>query len=373
MDNGLNINHNLLNVSPRIAVIDSLRGMAIAAIFLIHTSNHFLYNNFPEDVSSLDSYLKSFLYFIFEGKAYTIFAVLFGFTFALQADNYKWRCGRDFGGVMLWRMVLLVLIGLVNGALFLGGDPLVFYALTMMLVIPLRNLSTSWLTILALVFLIQPLELLNSIFSLYDTTGHYSEYGILNSVLIEGNALSTFWAGMTVGIKGALKWALETGRFTQTIGLFLVGIIAYRHNIFNDAYKWTRHYIKYLVVTVVLYLLYIYVFDFFKTYYNLFFVLSVVSVFVKLEEYFKGKGLFSWLAIYGRLSLTNFVMQSLFGALLYYPWALDLGSKLGVFCSVVITTFFLIIIQILFSKMWLFYFKRGPLEQLWYKATYLFK
>lgn len=373
MDNGLNCTFNTqnsLNTKPRIAVIDSLRGMAIAAIFLIHSSNHFLYSSFPADASLLDEWVKSMLYFLFENKAYAIFATLFGFTFALQMDSYRRRTGGDFGGRMVWRMVLLVLIGVVNAALFVGGDPLVFYALTMMLVIPLRNLSTRVLSVLCVVFLLQPVELLNSFCGWYSGVGYYEEYGLLNEVMVEGDALSTFGAGMTVGLKGCLKWAVETGRFSQTLGLFLLGIVGYRCQIFSDLERWSRYWLVYVGLAVVTYFGAEYLVESLRVYYNLFFLLSGGAIFVRLYRWFSGRGLFGWLAIYGRMSLTNFVMQSLFGALLYYPWAFDLGSELGVVSSCLIT-FGLIVLQVIFSRFWLKRFKRGALEDLWYRATYL--
>lgn len=370
MDNGLTFKLN--NRKPRIAVIDSLRGFAIAAIFLIHTSNHFLYNNFPPQSSELDNLLRSLLYFIFENKAYTIFALLFGYTFALQMNHYREREGGDFGGIMLWRMVLLVVIGLWNAMLFAGGDPLIFYALTMMLILPLRNLSTRVLGLIAVLLLLQPVELLNSIFGWYSGTCYYEDYGVLNSIMREGDMLSTFGAGATMGVSGALKWAVVTGRFTQTMGLFLVGIIACRGDLFARGERWSRYYILYILMTVALYFGSIYFFEFLKVYYSLFFVLSFVAIFVRVERAKSRWEIFRWLGDYGRMSLTNFVMQSFFGALLYYPWGLDLGSQLGVSWSVVITLG-LIVAQVILSRIWFRYNKRGPLEGLWHRATYLFK
>lgn len=59
----------------RINAVDALRGFAISAIILIHSSNHFLYSGIPKSspewLLQLDEILKSFLYFIFEGKAYS--------------------------------------------------------------------------------------------------------------------------------------------------------------------------------------------------------------------------------------------------------------------------------------------------------------
>lgn len=355
--------------TSRIGVIDSLRGLAVMAIFLIHTSNHFLFDRFPADPWAFDTVLRDGLYFMFEGKAYTIFALLFGFTFALQMEGYRTRLGRDFGGRMFWRLVVLIFIGLFNCALFAGGDPLVFYALTMMLIIPLRNLSTRVLTILAFLFLIQPIELLNSIYGFWGES-YVDSYVALNGVLVEGDALSTFLGGVTLGLEGCLRWALETGRFTQTIGLFLVGILAYRYRAFDSSSRWSSYFWVYGIASVVLFCASEWLFGFFRVYYNLFFTLTLASLFVVFYRRFSRGWFFVGLSCYGRMSLTNFVFQSLFGALLYYPWGFDLGSYLGVGVSLLIT-FGLIILQVWFSYFWLRYYRRGILESLWHRLTYI--
>lgn len=55
---------------------------------------------------SLDLILFHGVFALFAGKAYAIFALLFGFTFYLQSHNQQLR-GRDFGPHFLWRLVLL--------------------------------------------------------------------------------------------------------------------------------------------------------------------------------------------------------------------------------------------------------------------------
>lgn len=52
---------------------------------------------------------------LFAGKAYAIFALLFGFTFYIQSDNLK-RRGGDFGYRFLWRLVLLAGFATLNAA-----------------------------------------------------------------------------------------------------------------------------------------------------------------------------------------------------------------------------------------------------------------
>lgn len=148
MDNGL-------TGIGRINAVDALRGFAISAILLIHSSNHFLYSGTPQCSSEwllqLDEILKSFLYFIFEGKAYSIFALLFGFTYALQLEK-RISKGMDMKYRMMWRMFLLALFGFFNAVFFAGGDPLIFYALCMIPVIFLRHAGNKILFWVGLLF-----------------------------------------------------------------------------------------------------------------------------------------------------------------------------------------------------------------------------
>ena len=83
----------------RILSVDALRGFAVMGIVLLHNIEHFNFYSFPETASpllaNLDQHLWDLLFFLFSGKAYAIFALLFGFTFYLQSHNCEKR-GTDF-------------------------------------------------------------------------------------------------------------------------------------------------------------------------------------------------------------------------------------------------------------------------------------
>ena len=74
-----------LQSRPRIEVVDALRGFAVMAIILLHNIEHFNLYNFPEATTdfmkALDKGVWDTLFFLFSGKAYAIFALLFGFSF----------------------------------------------------------------------------------------------------------------------------------------------------------------------------------------------------------------------------------------------------------------------------------------------------
>ena len=74
--------------SPRLNVVDALRGFAIMAIMLLHNIEHFDFYFFPEYLPSwlkaIDKGIWDTMFFLFGGKAYAIFALLFGLTFYIM-------------------------------------------------------------------------------------------------------------------------------------------------------------------------------------------------------------------------------------------------------------------------------------------------
>lgn len=67
------------------------------AILLVHNLEHFIFPVYPADSPGLAECIGSgvfnVVFTLFAGKAYAIFALLFGFTFYIQSDNLKRRGG----------------------------------------------------------------------------------------------------------------------------------------------------------------------------------------------------------------------------------------------------------------------------------------
>jgi uncharacterized protein len=75
------------------------------------------------------------------------------------------------------------------------------------------------------------------------------------------------------------------------------------------------------------------------------------------------------LAAMGRMSLTMYLMQSVIGTLIFYPYGLGLYGKIslttGTWLAICIYA-----IQVVLAGMWLSRFDRGPAELLWRRLTY---
>lgn len=106
---------------PRIEVVDALRGFAVMAIILVHNLEHFIFPVYPTEqpawLAVLNDGVFNVIFSLFAGKAYAIFALLFGFTFYIQCHNQT-KKGKDFGYRFLWRLVLLLGFATLNAAFF---------------------------------------------------------------------------------------------------------------------------------------------------------------------------------------------------------------------------------------------------------------
>ena len=74
---------------------------------------------------------------------------------------------------------------------------------------------------------------------------------------------------------------------------------------------------------------------------------------------------------YGRMSLTNYITQSIAGAIIYFPFGLYLAPYCGYTLSLLVG-FVLFLLQVQFCKWWLKGHKQGPLESLWHKWTWMY-
>ena len=78
------------------------------------------------------------------------------------------------------------------------------------------------------------------------------------------------------------------------------------------------------------------------------------------------------LRFYGRMSLTNYISQSVIGALIYFPFGLYLAPHCGYTVSLLIGIF-TFLLQVRFCKWWLGRHRQGPLEYIWHKWTWINK
>lgn len=381
----------------RILAVDALRGFAVMGIILLHNIEHFNYYSFPEAPSpfmkSLDTSLWNFLFFSFSGKAYAIFALLFGFTFNLQSHSAAKR-GEDFKNRYMWRLLLLLGFGFIN-SLFFPGEILVLYAILGFILVPVRHWTNRSLLVLAIILMLQPLDWIKVFMGLSDPS--YAPEQMIYSLgdVYPQLGGDSFWemikANFVAGQLASLNWAWCYGRVFQTCSLFILGMLLGRLGYFrfatDDEQKrsarfWIRMLCVSLPLAVVLYYFKELVFacvdqklvleslkTILNSWYNLFFMFSMVAAFLLLYWVNEGR-IQRILAPYGQMSLTDYITQSVIGSFLYYGYGLELHKVCGTTYSLLIGICFLIL-QVIFAHWWFRHFKRGPLETVWHKLTWL--
>lgn len=383
-------------VKERILAVDALRGFAVMGIILLHNIEHFNFYSFPEDtgwLKALDTTLWDFLFFSFSGKAYAIFALLFGFTFYLQSRSAEKR-GEDFKNRYMWRLVLLLGFGFVN-SLFFPGEILVLYAILGFVLVPVRHWSDRALLSLAVFLMLQPVEWGKVMYSLCVPEAHpqqmYFSLGDVYPQLGGASLWEMVKANFVTGQLASLNWAWCYGRVFQTSSLFMIGLWLGRKGYFSAATPaaleqsrlfWQRVLCLSLPLAVLMYYAKSFVFSqvenpfllstlktILNSWYNLFFMLCIVGAFLLLYWANQGK-VQRILAPYGRMSLTDYVMQSVIGSFLYFGYGLSLHEVCGTTYSLLIGIVFLVA-QVAFAHWWFRHFRRGPLETLWHQLTWL--
>ncbi len=385
---------NPITKTNRIELVDALRGFAILCIVVLHNMERFEFNYSLQDlplwVKDLDKKVMFSAYFLFGGKAYAIFALLFGFSFYIQNNNQQLQ-GKDYRLRFFWRMVLLLIFGFINTA-FYQGDILTLYAIFGLILIPTCNLSNKTIFVIAIILLAQPVDIGRSLYALANpgfvpspnlSDGYYKE---IAAYMNNGNFFDYVVGNVTLGKTASLLWSWENGRFMQAPALFLFGFLAGRKKLFvineTTITFWKNVLIYAILIFVPLYLMAAYLPDMVKrpallnplkvmfgSWANFAFMLFLVAAFVLLFQKSTYNKILSNLVPFGKMGLTNYILQSIVGSTLYYKYGFSLYKYTGAFYCIFIGIL-LFYINLQFCKWWLKSHRQGPLEYLWYKATW---
>ncbi|MDE5959127.1 MAG: heparan-alpha-glucosaminide N-acetyltransferase domain-containing protein, partial [Muribaculaceae bacterium] len=213
-----------LRQDSRIDVVDALRGFALLAIVLLHNLEH--YNIFsdgliqPAWLTTLDRWVTDAIYFVFAGKAYATFSLLFGFSFYIQMRNAR-RRGCDFRLRFAWRMLLLVCFSQFH-ALFYNGDILLLYAVCGLILIPASSWSDRTVIIVATLLMLQPFCWGKIVYACFnpeyvDTNSLFAKYAAsAEEVGRTGGLLATLANNIWNGQLYSNFWQVEAGRLFQT-------------------------------------------------------------------------------------------------------------------------------------------------------------
>lgn len=384
-----------LKPNTRIDVADILRGIAIGGIVLIHFIEQLNYYKFPpascEFMAALNKGVWDTLFFMLASKMYAIFSLLFGLSFFIQHDNQAQQ-GVDFRPRFVWRMVLLFLFGLFD-LLFYNGDILTVYAVCGVLVIPFIRASDKVLIAATIFFALQPIELAYIIMGLIDpeitplNLGSKELFRAIMPAQADGSFMDVVIANLRYGTLVNFTWAIEHGRMTQTIFLFLLGIYLGRKRLFydegNNIEIWKKVLIGSLCAFFVLLPLhqgsiplknegcvYKSLYELLNMWKNLSMTLFYVSGVVLLYYRTSARNFLIKIAPYGKMSLTNYLLQSIIGGFVFYNWGLGMFRYSG-HASSLLMGMVCVALQYIFCRWWLTRHSHGPFEMIWRKLTWI--
>jgi uncharacterized protein len=386
----------------RIAVVDVLRAFALFGIIITHSVTAFLAGQPPTpefmQFTALDRGVAQLEHLFTFGKFYTIFSFLFGLSFAIQLRNAAQK-GTGFSGRFAWRLAVLAAIGLAHGAFF-AGDILIIYALLGLLLIPFRNMKTRTLLITGLIlalnvpglllgaaFLAMPPSSPEQMQANAEMQAQFAQSAQQHYLIKQSGTLAELvWINLTGGLVGKALFMIFTGRLWITFGLFLLGLCAGRLEVFRDTeanrrffqqllwptglvalgttlLEWLRPYNQQMSSTadVVGW----FAFTVQQTSLSAFYVAGITLLFWRRPS----QGLLPALAPAGRMGLTTYLAQTVFGVLLFYGIGFGLLGKVGAATAVGASIAFFIV-QILFAQAWSKSFRMGPVEWLWRSLTY---
>jgi uncharacterized protein len=390
--------------SKRILLVDVLRAVALFGIIINHITLSYLAGPSPAGneqfniFSPLDSALNTGSFVLTFGKFFTIFSFLFGLSFAIQLGNAQ-RKGTAFTRRFIWRLAILFAIGYVHN-LFYSGDILIVYAVLGLLLLPARYLSNKVLLPLALLLILNVPGLVQDIVHVNappPTEAQIAaqaeagkgfakmsqeQYRIKQS----GSLQEVIQMNASSGLFMKFFFQVFTGRLWITLGLFLLGMYAGRKKAFEYSASNARFFKKLLVisgvialVSTVLALLYgspfgraatpigvlgNFSFSIHQAALSTFYVAGITLLYWQTSARVK----LDYLAPVGQMGLTTYLMQSVFGLLVYFGFGLGMMGKIGVTGSIGLGVAFFAV-QILFANWWMAHYRYGMVEWLWRSLT----
>jgi uncharacterized protein len=417
--------------TERLVILDSLRGIAILGILLMNIPGFGLPLVMIEDISIRQEYSGINFYVwaaangVFEGTLRSIFSMLFGAGMLLFIGRLEKRLPGLLPAEYFFRRQLwLLAFGLFDAYLLLwSGDILFKYALCGMLLFAFKNLSPKHLIIASFACLImfttrENIERIRTVNEIEagekalllkkkgaslttkqsdaiafiqgmkeeNTPEAKREKAEVETRLMQGNYAEVYQN------RSADAYRNETSHFfyhyVWDILIFMfLGMAFFKTGVLTGAVP-TRTYLYMLLVGLGIGAL--------LSYYNLYFIYRVnynwyeyhkqapfsfyeiarvfrsLGFFALVMLLYKVKGLqrlFDLMRPVGQMAFTNYLMQSILCGLVFYGFGLGLYGKLQRY-ELYYVVGAVWIVQIIYSHIWLRYYRFGPFEWAWRSLTY---
>ncbi|SFD37642.1 uncharacterized protein SAMN05216238_10152 [Lentibacillus persicus] len=374
-----------LKRSERMMWIDASRGFAILGIFVVNigafSAPYFLYGGGMEAWSNqVDQAVQVIIDIFFQASFYTLFSILFGFGLQILKERLEEKAiaVKPF---LYRRLFILIGFGLVHAFLIWHGDILLSYGIIGLVftafVFHDEKTILAWGSLILLVSVSLYTLMLYNVRDLLGTANTFEirlakenyasndlgailgqnlndwlySNSVFSYILLGTTLLPLFLFGMYLGKK---RWLHRPADFKQElmkgwlISLFFFVVLKAGPYVFGNP-DWFSYAQDNLGGSA-----------------SALFYLFTITL---LAQRRFGVKLLKPFSFVGRMSLSNYILQSLICFVLFYGIGFGLyGSVRPVEAMGVVVLVYTA--QILFSKWWLARFRYGPLEWLWRSLTY---
>jgi uncharacterized protein len=362
--------------SHRLAIVDILRGFALLGVAVI---NYTSFKNWDYSHGNIiDTVLGFIATNIFYHKSALLLSILFGYGFAVLINNLQSK-KQNIVLFFVKRMFWLFVIAFVNSCIF-GGDILKSYAVLGIILLLLRKATTITILILAIGMLVLvpfisgytafvassvPMENMDKMRYLYSS---HRLFDVLKCNLTDSYVLQSTWAFYAVFVQYIMLCSFLWGMFFQRIRFF-------------ENLSVNKKYIKRMFWLSILAFIISFSLtiaeqksDWLHKYYNLFIVpflcttVFLMSAIMWLNISNKMARIFNALQYYGKMTLTNYIMQNIIAFFVFSGIGFSVGdSKPYSFYFILAAIVF--VVQIFSSKYWLTKFNYGPVEYIWRRLS----
>lgn len=295
-----------------------------------------------------------------ELKAFALFSLLFGAGLAIQFDRLATSERRT--ALLVRRLAVLLVFGVVHLCLIWNGDILTEYALAGFIVLPFLFGPRWLLTLAALVFLALYLAM-----QAFPPAGLFPSRAAIWQDVMDANRIYATGAFLDVLAfrlrEIPLVASLHAFVVLRTIGLFLVGALAWRCGIARNARGLLV--IAFAAIALGAALLYVGI----EPLGTILLALGYGAAILGIAHFERGMRLLGWAAPLGRMAFTNYVAQSVIFGWIFYGYRLGRFGQLGITQTLAIGIW-VYAGQVLFSAWWLRHYRYGPLEWLWRTLMY---
>lgn len=370
----------------REVIVDIVRGFALIGVLMANFAAY-VYQQTPSSVlhaisSSFDQSLINFDTIFFEWKFFTLFSILFGYSFGLLLDSAL-RNKLNPNAVFMRRMGWLLVVGCIH-SLFWYGDVLHLYAICGMMLLLFRKKSDYVILYSSILCMFVLPVLIKYIFRGQPETFTNADLQQLYDHLKIDSLSKLFCFNMDFYYRMFIVSGEDIRELTQVFGRFLFGYYLLRIQFFhriqtNRSLFWKISFTSFLIMIAYFLLLWSQMKE--TIHLNRFLliplfsigILSTTSFYVmlltKAYETFGMNWFFAILQNLGKMTLTNYLMISAF----LITWLYGIGwNQLGNVGLSIIWSLALLWLgfEITFSSLWLKRFRYGPAEWVLRQFTY---